>query len=44
LIPLDFGDHESPEPVAMPDLVALDTAVQDRPKAVRPSFSPRDLQ
>jgi hypothetical protein len=44
LIPLEFGDHESPEPVAMPDLVALDTAVQDVPKTVRPSFSPRDLQ
>jgi FlaA1/EpsC-like NDP-sugar epimerase len=44
LIPLEFGDYESPEPVAMPDLVALDTAVQDRPKTFRPSFSPRDLQ
>ena len=44
LIPLEFGDHESPEPVAMPDLVALDAAVQEGPKTLRPSFSPRDLQ
>ena len=44
LIPLEFGDYESPEAVAMPDLLALDIAVQSEPKMLRPSFSPRDLQ
>ena len=44
LIPLEFGDYESLEPVAVPDLVALDSAVQGGAKTFRPSFSPRDLQ
>jgi FlaA1/EpsC-like NDP-sugar epimerase len=44
LIPLVFADPGSAEPIAMPDLGALDNAVQDVQRTLRPSFSPRDLQ
>jgi FlaA1/EpsC-like NDP-sugar epimerase len=43
LLPLEFGDPAAVEPVATPDLVALDSAVQGFQVPLR-SFSPRDLQ
>jgi FlaA1/EpsC-like NDP-sugar epimerase len=44
LIPLDFGAPDAAEPNAVPDLAALDNAVQTLQVPLRPSFSPRDLQ
>jgi FlaA1/EpsC-like NDP-sugar epimerase len=44
LIPLEFGDAEAVEPSALPDLAALDSAVQTFQVPLRRSFSPRDLQ
>ncbi|MGE5244010.1 MAG: polysaccharide biosynthesis protein [Betaproteobacteria bacterium] len=43
LIPLHVSDAEAVEPAAVPDLAALDVALQGAGPAVRPTFSPRDL-
>jgi hypothetical protein len=44
LIPLEFGDTSAGEATAIPDLAAIDNAVQGVELPQRPSFSPRDLQ
>jgi FlaA1/EpsC-like NDP-sugar epimerase len=44
LVPLDFGAPGAAEPVLLPDLVALDSAVQGFQAPSRPTFSPRDLR
>ncbi len=44
LVPMEFWDSEAVAPGAMPDLAALDCAVQGFQTPTRRSFSPRDLQ
>jgi FlaA1/EpsC-like NDP-sugar epimerase len=44
LLPLEFSDLETVEPAAIPDLVALDSAVQNFQVPLRGTFSPRDLR
>jgi len=43
LLPLHFDDGSNAEPVVMPDLVALDSALRAVESQPRPTFSPRDL-
>ena len=44
LLPLHFNDFGAVEPAAIPDLAALDVALQASAPTLRRSFSPRDLQ
>jgi len=44
LLPLHISDTEAVEPPAIPDLGALDVALQASTQTLRHSFSPRDLQ
>jgi len=44
LLPLQFSDSEAVQPAALPDLTALDAALQSKGPAARRSFSPNDLQ
>jgi FlaA1/EpsC-like NDP-sugar epimerase len=44
LLPLHISDSEAVEPASVPDLAALDVALQASAPALRRSFSPRDLQ
>jgi FlaA1/EpsC-like NDP-sugar epimerase len=44
LVPLHISDAEPVEPRAIPDLTALDVALQASTPTLRHSFSPRDLQ
>jgi hypothetical protein len=41
---LHVSEAESADPVATPNLAALDAAWQTSAREVRPAFSPRDLQ
>jgi FlaA1/EpsC-like NDP-sugar epimerase len=44
LVPLEFGEPVAVAPDAVPDLAALDSAVQGLQVPLRRSFSPRDLR
>jgi len=44
LLPLEFSDSEAVQPAALPDLTALDAALQSKGPSARRSFSPNDLQ
>ena len=44
LVPLQISGSEAVEPPAIPDLAALDVALQASTPTLRHSFSPRDLQ
>jgi predicted RNA-binding Zn-ribbon protein involved in translation (DUF1610 family) len=44
LLPLHVSDTEAVEPASVPDLAALDVALQASAPGLRRSFSPRDLQ
>jgi hypothetical protein len=43
LVPLHVSDAEAAEPAAIPDLAALDSALEASAAAERPAFSPRQL-